>query len=184
MSLALAELDIGPTPDYAEPVEAWRVWRVSMRQGRVVLQSLFAGAIWEPVVPLVASCSGGRRSRWAPWRKRPHDHAAPELDCRCGIYGVRSVAAARSYLETPPLLCRDDRVIGRVALWGDVVEGSSGWRASHAYPIELFLPAPAAGRSGPRQRAYVDEILLALEAYGVPVDLVAPTALTPSCVAR
>ena len=68
MSLAFAELDTGPIPDFVEPVEAWRVWRVSMRQGRVVLQSLFAGSVWEPVVPLVASCTGGHRSRWAPWR--------------------------------------------------------------------------------------------------------------------
>lgn len=177
MSLALVELDADPIPDYVEPVEAWRVWRVVMRERRVVLQSLFAGAVWEPGVPLVASCSAGHRSRWRPWRKTPSDHPAPELDCRCGIYGVRSVAAARSYLETPPLLCRDDRVIGRVALWGDVVEGPLGWRASYAYPIELFVPAPVVAGSGLRRRAYVDEILSALEAYRVPVDVAAPSAL-------
>jgi hypothetical protein len=177
-AIALAELDTGPIPDYAEPVEAWRVWRVAMREGRVVLQSLFVGAVWEPVVPFVASCTGGHRSRWAPWRKEPNDHPAPELDCRCGIYGVQSVAAARSYLETPPLLCRDDRVIGRVALWGAVVEATSGWRASHAYPIELFVPTPVVAPRGFRQRAYVDEILLGLEAYKVPVDLVAPSELS------
>lgn len=184
MSLAFAELDAGPAPDYAEAVEAWRVWRVAMHHGHVVLQSLFAGAVWEPRAPLVASCTGGHRSLWRPWRKKPNDHPAPELDCRCGIYGVQSVAAARSYLESPPLLSRDDRVIGRVALWGDVVEGPSGWRASHAYPIELFVPSTAIRRIGRRHRAYVDEIVLALEAYGVPVDFVAPSALTPSWVGR
>jgi hypothetical protein len=176
MSLALAEPDTGPIPDFAEPVEAWRVWRVARREGRVVLQSLFARAVWEPEVPLAASCTGAPRRRRAPWRKEPNHHPAPELDCRCGIYGVRSIAAARSYLELPPLLCRDDRVIGRVALWGDVVEGESGWRASHAYPLELFVPSPVAGHR------YVDEILFALEAYGVPVDLAVPSALTPYAV--
>jgi hypothetical protein len=174
----LVDLDPGLAPDYAEPVEAWRVWRVGMRDGRAVLRSLFAGAVWEPVVPFVASCSGGHRSRWAPWRNKPNDHAAPELECRCGIYGVQSVAAARSYLERPPLLCRDDRVIGRVALWGNVVEGPSGWRASHAYPIELFFPAAVVAGSGLHRRAYVEEIVWALEAYNVPVDVVAPSALT------
>ena len=178
MSLALLDLAADPVPDYAEPVEAWRVWRVAMREGRVVLQSLFAGAIWEPAVPLVASCTGGRRSRLLPWRKTPYEHAAPDLDCRCGIYGVESVAAARSYLETPPLLYRDDRVIGRVALWGDVVEGPFGWRASHAYPSELFVPEPMVAGGGIGRRAYVEEILLALEAYRVPVDVIAPSALT------
>ena len=174
---ALADLDAGPIPDYIEPVEAWRVWRVALTEGRVVLQSLFAGAIWEPAVPLVASCTGGHRSRWAPWRKEPNDHPAPELDCHCGVYGVRSVAAARSWLERPALLSREDRVIGRVALWGDVVEGPLGWRASHAYPIELLVPAPGIAQRALRRRAHLDEILLALEAYRVPVDLVAPGEL-------
>ena len=178
MSLALVDLGADPVPDYVEPVEAWRVWRVVMHDRRVVLQSLFARAIWEPAVPLVASCTGGHRSHWAPWRRKPNDHEAPDLDCRCGVYGVRSVAAARSYLETPPLLCRDDRVIGRVALWGNVVEGPFGWRASHAYPVELYLPSPVVAGSGLRRRAYVDEILVALEAYRVPVDVVAPSALS------
>ena len=152
------------------------MWRVAMREGRVVLQSLFAGAIWEPAHPFVASCRGGHRSRWAPWRNKPNVHPAPELECRCGIYGVQSVALARSYLERPPLLCRDDRVIGRVALWGNVVEGPFGWRASHAYPIELFVPAGVAAH-GLHRRRYMDEILLALEEYRVPVDVVAPSAL-------
>lgn len=182
MSLALAEPDVGSIPDFAEPVEAWRVWRVAWREERVVLQSLFAGAVWAPGVPLVAACTGGHRPRWAPWRKKPAEHPPPELDCHCGIYGVQSVAAARSYLELPPLLCRDDRVIGRVALWGDVVEGPAGWRASHAYPLELFVPLPVVAHRGLRQRAYANEILFGLEAYRVPVDVVAPSALTPYSV--
>lgn len=178
MSLALFDLDPGPIPDFVEPVEAWRVWRVAARDGRVVLQSLFAGAIWEPGAPLVADCTGVHRLRWAPWWKRPNEHAAPELGCQCGIYGVESVAAARAYLETPPLLYRDDRVIGRVALWGNVVECSSGWRASHAYPIELVVPEPMVAGGGIGRRAYVEEVLSALESYRVPVDLAAPSALS------
>jgi hypothetical protein len=31
-------------------------------------------------------------------------------------------------------------VFGRVFLWGDVVEADRGWRASEAYPAELWLP--------------------------------------------
>jgi hypothetical protein len=69
-------------------------------------------------------------------------------------------------------------VIGRVALWGSVVEGQRGWRGEVAYPIELFVPASAVVQSGFRRRAYVDEIVLGLEAYRVPVDLVAPHALS------
>lgn len=177
MALALAELAANPIPDYVEPLEGWRVWRVVIEDERIVLQSLFAGAVWEPLVPAVAACAGGHRPRWTPWRKKPNEHAAPELDCNCGIYGVKSVAGARTYLEKPALLSRDDRVIGRVALWGTVVEGPLGWRASHAYPLELLLAAPRAAQRGLRQRARLDEIMFALEAYKVPVDVVAPSAL-------
>jgi len=177
VSLALSDLDADSIPDFAEPVEAWRVWRVAVRQGRVLLTSLFAEAVWEPAVPLAAACTQAHRSLWRPWQVRPSDHYAPDLDCRCGIYGVRSVSAARPYLDRPPLLFRDERVIGRVALWGTVVEGQLGWRASYAYPVELFVPAPAVVQSGLRRRAHADEIRGALEEYRVPVDLVAPTAL-------
>jgi hypothetical protein len=29
-------------------------------------------------------------------------------------------------------------VLGRVALWGRVVEHEHGWRASHALPLDLY----------------------------------------------
>jgi hypothetical protein len=62
-----------------------------------------------------------------------------------------------------------DRVIGRVALWGEVVEGEFGWRASRAYPLELLIPGRAGGY---RRGAYLDEIAVELEAYRVPIDFV------------
>jgi hypothetical protein len=176
-ALALSDLDTGPIPDYVEPLEAWRVWRVGMLQGRVVLKSLFTGTVWEPAVPLAAACRQRHRSRLRPWRLERSEHAPPDMGCVCGIYGVQSLVAARSYLERPDLLCRGERVIGRVALWGTVVEGQLGWRASRAYPIELFVPAPAVLRSGFRRRAYMDEILRALEEYRVPVDAVESNVL-------
>jgi hypothetical protein len=176
-ALALSDLETDPIPDFVEPLEAWRVWRVGMLHGRVVLKSLYVGAVWEPAIPLAATCSQRHRPRLRPWRLEPSGHAPPQMDCHCGIYGVQSVIAARSYLERPDLLCRGERVIGRVALWGDVVEGELGWRASRAYPIELFVPAPAVVRSGLRRRAHMDEILRALEEYRVPVDVVEPSVL-------
>ena len=32
------------------------------------------------------------------------------------------------------------RVLGRVSLWGDVVECAWGWRASFAYPAQIYVP--------------------------------------------
>jgi hypothetical protein len=177
MSLTLADLDTDSIPDLIEPLEAWRVWRVGMRDGRIVLKSLFSGTVWEPTIPLTALCTGVQRVRWRPWRVQANDHPAPTMGCRCGIYGVRTVAAARPYIDCAPFPYRDDRVIGRVALWGDVVEGKLGWRASHAYPVELFVRDPATERFGFRRRAHVEAVLEALEAYRVPVDVAAPSAL-------
>ena len=92
----MTAFDTATVPDFVEPLEAWRVWRVCMREERLVLRSAYADAPWEPGIPLVASCTGFHRLRWTPWRKRPNEHAAPELDCQCGIYGVESIAAARA----------------------------------------------------------------------------------------
>jgi hypothetical protein len=180
MSLTPADAGTDPIPDFIEPFEAWRVWRVGMWQGRIVLKSLFSGTVWEPAVPLTAYCTGVQRVPWRPWRLQSIGHVAPALDCKCGIYGVRSVTAARPYIDCTPFPYRDDRVIGRVALWGDVVEGKLGWRASHAYPVELFLRDPATERFGFRRRAHVEEVLQALDEYRVPVDVAAPAALAAS----
>src|SRR4051794_17189575 len=174
-SLALAPADPLPAPDYVEPLEAWRVWRVCQREGRIVLHSAFADAPWEPGVPLSATCAKRHRS---VWRRRQTDrppHDAPDIACSCGIYGVRSLTAARWYLESQPVLGRADRVLGRVALWGDVVVSEGGWRASFAYPIELLVPVPtlmqrALWRSA---RSALEETVCALERYRVPVDVFA-----------
>jgi len=160
-------------PDYVSPVEAWRVWKVGVRNAQIVLESLFAQATWEPGVPLAAICVTGHRSRWRPWRVQLNDHPAPDFGCTCGIYGVATSAAAQEYLSAHRFASRGDRVFGRVALWGDVVESEVGWRASYAYPLEIFVPVAVAERGGLRRRAYLEEIAFGLESYRVPVDFVA-----------
>jgi hypothetical protein len=172
-ALALSEPRLPAAPDFIEPVEAWRVWRVCMRESRIVLQSLNADTVWEPAVALSASCAASQRSRRRPWRVETPGHESPDFGCTCGIYGVRSAAVARWYLERRALFYNAERVVGRVALWGDVVESESGWRAQRAYPLELFVPAVTAPRGGFRRSADVDEIVLALSAYRVPVEVLA-----------
>jgi hypothetical protein len=54
--------------------------------------------------------------------------------------------------------------LGRVALWGTVVEGDLGWRSSLAYPQEILLPT-----IGARRRVGLECIIEGLSAYGVPV---------------
>lgn len=172
-SLAHAEADFVTAPDFVEPVEAWRVWRVGMCEGRLVLQSAYADAPWEPGVPLSATCAKRHRSVRRPWRVEESRHVAPDLGCSCGIYGVRSLTAARWYLESQAVLDPADRVIGRVALWGEVVVSQWGWRASCAYPLELFVPVRMLVSRGLWRypRLDLDEVVLALENYRVPVDV-------------
>src|SRR6476646_11768319 len=96
-SLALAHADASTVPDFVEPVEAWRVWRVCQREGGFTLHSAFADAPWEPGIPLSATCAKRQRPAWRPWRLEATLHDAPDIACSCGIYGVRSLTAARWY---------------------------------------------------------------------------------------
>ena len=60
------------------------------------------------------------------------------------------------------------RAVGRVALWGDVVEGSRGWRAARGYPAELWLPQADLRR---QTVAELEGIAVELADYGVPVHV-------------
>jgi hypothetical protein len=51
-------------------------------------------------------------------------------------------------------------VVGQLANWGRVIEGSQGWRAEFAYPAVMFIPFEAWRLRRPLMRA-----------YGVPVKL-------------
>jgi hypothetical protein len=59
------------------------------------------------------------------------------------------------------------RVIGRVSLWGSVVEGELGFRAASAYPEHLYVPPRRA--NGPAVPALA--IADGLADYGVPIEV-------------
>lgn len=127
-------------PDLPEPVLAWRTWRVGRRaQRRTELIAPLAGVLWPPRQPMVAVCASP-------------NHAPPGDRCRCGLYA----AADPGTLDWGP---SDHEVLGVVALWGRIVEGARGWRASHAYP-RLLLTGP--GIAGEQRAALARR-------YGVPV---------------
>ena len=80
-----------------------------------------------------------------------------------GYLGTYLPAPDRPYAWMRPLV---RQAIGRVALWGEVVEGGRGWRASRAYPAEVWLPQLDIDGN---DVAGVEEIALDLADYGVPV---------------
>jgi hypothetical protein len=110
----------GSAPLSPEEIEGWRAWSVVERDGGYVLSSLTRAETWTPGEPFVATCS----------RKR---HDAPGRRCSCGVY------AASDPGELAGLGRIAGAAVGRVSLWGRLVEHSRGYRAAAAYPTRVRL---------------------------------------------
>lgn len=137
-------------------------------RSRLRLRSVVFDTIWPADAELTAGCNRvwtRIRSRLV-WRNDPA-HDVPVWRCSCGIYAAQDPDLAAEYLylhsdvRQPRVIYR---AIGLVSLWGSVVAGDTGWRASHAYPNRLFLP-----RS--QRPADAETIRAGLADYGIPIDL-------------
>jgi hypothetical protein len=160
---------VSEAPDFVEPLEAWRVWHVVRRDGKYTLRSVVQPTLWPAGSALVAECRAGRAflQRLRPRQPR---HDAPDVHCECGIYAA-TLGRTGQYAADAPFR-GIARVLGLVALWGTVVECERGYRASHAYPRRIFVPADA---GEPWQIGW-DEVALGLCRYGVPVEPLAARA--------
>lgn len=153
---------MGGAPDYATPVIGWRVWLVVEREGGCRLRSVTYRNAWLPRKGFVAECHSPSAYR--------EPHAVPAETCGCGVHAARSPGLAVLYLEQGRGACIVvTGVIGRVALWGAVVDCEWGWRAEMAYPAHLYLPAGWSPRLTPMGATSVAR---ALGAYGVPVEVI------------
>jgi hypothetical protein len=104
-------------PDIPGVVAGWRAWRIGRSAaGDPELMAALRGTKWPAGRKTVATCHNP-------------DHDPPEAGCGCGLYGA-VVADHVMGLD-------DSGVLGSVALWGEVVEGTRGWRASNGYPRVL-----------------------------------------------
>jgi hypothetical protein len=155
------------SPDFAEPVRAWRVWWVLLQERELRLRSLFFPLLWEPGKRVEAECL--HRPLLRPWRRR--SHGAPHEPCGCGIYATTTLCGAADYLShirpAPPEAIQ--YAVGRVSLWGVVIECEHGWRASCAYPAALYVPTRSAAC---RPRLKAREVAEGLAGYGVPVTVI------------
>jgi hypothetical protein len=161
-------LDSCRTPDFAEPIGAWRVWWVLLQGQKLRLRSVFFPLLWEPGRRAEAECLHRRLLR--PWRRRSHQ--APRERCDCGIYATTAPSTAAEYLGSmqpapPPEAVQ--YAVGRVSLWGMVIECKRGWRASYAYPAGLHLPTRSLGR---HPRLTPREVADGLAGYRVPVTVI------------
>jgi hypothetical protein len=159
----------GPAPDYIEPVIGWRSWAVTRSGSEFRLRSIAFTDVWPVREAFVAKCYEAiSHFPLRLWRRHPR-HVPVTLDCDCGIHAAADLASAAAYLhlyEDLPQRSICHRALGRVALWGTVVEGELGWRASRAYPQEIFLPA-----AGVKRRLSLDAIVEGLSVYGVPIEI-------------
>jgi hypothetical protein len=153
-------------PDYAEPLEAWRVWRVVATGAGYRLASVVKSALWPAGEALVAECLRPRPLMAWFGRRRRASRPVPDDRCECGIYGA-TLGAIGDYLTGSLRDAAAARVLGRVSLWGTVIECERGFRASHAYPRRIYVPAD----SNPSTEHGWEELAAGLDVYGVPVEL-------------
>ena len=149
-------------PDYVDPVLGWRVWRVVRCKGQYLLASLFNNVVWVPGEALDARCFA---------IIRVPRHTSPDLKCHCGVYAARREAIDWDLIGRRALT---PLVVGRVALWGPVVEAERGWRASFAYPRSLFVPFSGKGDPFDQFR-----LIAGLERYEIETELVDLGSLAP-----
>ncbi|HEX6331749.1 MAG TPA: hypothetical protein VF129_10765 [Actinomycetota bacterium] len=110
-----------PRAVLTEPIDGWRTWTVAgSRDGAEArLLPIVGRGAWPARSPVRAVCGKGRR------------HEVPGPTCTCGIHAT---------IEPDPLRrTRDPAALGRVALWGRVLEHELGFRAELGYPQRLML---------------------------------------------
>jgi len=162
-------------PDYAAPLVGWRIWAAVEEEGGLRLRSVTFKSRWPPREHLDAVCRQLPRSRLLARVFGVQPHEAPEAGCECGIYAARAPDLALPYLGRLELMRGvKAALIGRVALWGRVIECERGWRGAFAYPSHLYLlRARLSRRERPHARALADELAV----YGVPVGVLEASAL-------
>jgi len=142
---------VSVAPDYAAPLIGWRAWAAVEEKGAIMLRSVMFETRWPPRERLEAACVNWPRSGLLARLLRIEPHEAPDEGCECGIYATHAADLALPYLDRSVFLPRArSALIGRVALWGRVIECERGWRGAFAYPTHLYLLSAAPTR---RQQA-------------------------------
>jgi hypothetical protein len=117
-------------PDYILPLVGYRVWT----WGTMGLKSL-SGVRWHPNQSLAGRCRASTVTGTGVGRAEAadHTHDAPQENCTCGVYAVKTLHHFRS--------AGYERfgIHGEVYLWGRVVEHEVGYRAQFAYPKTFVL---------------------------------------------
>lgn len=159
-------------PDMIGTVEGWRVWNVSADPqhfgvGPKLYSVSHGDYYWTPRKASYATCPGGffdEESGRPMCKQSTKDNPieVPGEQCSCGFYSAKTLP----HLQQMSYHNYDAErgsyaVLGQLANWGKVIEGTQGWRAQIAYPAVLYVPFEAA-------RVLAKPLA---ESYGVPVKL-------------
>jgi hypothetical protein len=173
---------LAPDPKF-QPVklagakEGWRAWAVDRKLPAYGL------------APKLYSVT--HTYHWAPKRKaeafceycandETGESTVPGVDCSCGFYSAKSLKhlmrmGYHSYGDIDE--ANQFKIVGQVANWGKVIEGTQGWRSQYSYPTYLMLPFEMGHEFGARIR----------DAYGCQVRLLnflkAPEEITDEFIA-
>ncbi len=115
-----------------EPLLGWRVWRV--------VGDTLQAAVWATEWPALSRFEAQCHDRPSPFTDPdalPSPHPSPDSSCECGVYAFKRREDAE--LLAREKVDRDVLALGRVSLWGRVIETERGFRAEHAYPYDLLL---------------------------------------------
>ncbi len=148
-----------------EPVVAWRAW--SMIKPNFLCSP---GTVWMPRQPLEACCSAEHRGSW---QDSPRHLVSPDAHCTCGIYSVKTEQELSNYFSIG-LMKTGPPVVGRLKIWGKIVEHDAGYRSQFAYPAQLHVLAEEWKPFAP----------IISDAYGVPVDVGLPRDFPPPAMDR
>ena len=146
----------------SRPVTGWRAWVVTETPDGLRLGSVLHDLVWAHGRAALAEC----RREDDPFATPIGAHPVPAPECNCGFHAARDPVDALSYArgrDEPGTICR---ILGEVVLWGHVLETEGGWRASHAYPVQLYVPDA--------------NLAAALAGYSVPV---CASPSSPTCTA-
>jgi hypothetical protein len=120
--------------EHTVPVRGWRAWTVVETAAGIRLASPLYSQLWLPGEQAVAAC----RRADDPFARPVPEHEVGSSLCACGFHAVRDPVDAFSYLRGRDEPGTVGRILGEVALWGDVLAGEAGWRATSAYPLRLY----------------------------------------------
>jgi hypothetical protein len=150
-------------PDFTEVMIGWRAWGVpaSWTPGEVpLLHSVTHGDyVWTPREVVEAHCPKAKFGKGSGHGDPP---TVPGENCTCGFYSAktRDHLQSMSYHKYDAERSGMFHVMGEVALWGKVVEGTQGWRAQFGYPRKLYVPFEAHKLVAPLKDAYGCEVVL------------------------